>query len=119
MRKYASHGSNKIDMLAFISNLVYYIIMIATPESPVCYYPTPVVDIEIFVDLCSFILILRVIIVFFALAKIQLFMYIYEDYGILTVLFVSCKDKILPFFILLNIWLFSFAITYLILGVNF
>ena len=87
-RKYIEQTSNKFDFISCYWFCVYLILMIAAPEAPVCYYPTPKGECEESVILCSIILIFRALIIFFILIKIQLFFYVYEQYGILTELLI-------------------------------
>ena len=74
-RNYFADNSNKIDSFSFIWFLMYYIMMIATPESPVCYYPTPGNKNSNYIAICSFILFARSLNVVFILMKVQKFLY--------------------------------------------
>ena len=119
-KTYFADNSNKIDFISFIWFTMYFVLMIIAPENPLCYYPTPEnSDIDGELHLCAFILISRSIIAVLILLKVQMFLYVFPEYGILTELFSQCSKQIGPFFMLLLIWNIVFTFEYYILGVDY
>lgn len=112
--EYISDMSNKTDLSMFTLSVVYAILRCSDAESTLpaqsdVRQPSPIWTALAF---CNVLFVIQIVV------KVLFFMKLFEKFGMLVQLIVTCLADVIPFTVFLCVWILAFTLVYKILGAS-